>query len=107
DRSHHVRVNHSPRKICEFCGKGFRVKQELDIHKRFKCDFCEKKFISKTNMYAHLRIHTNYQCRKCGIPCGSAKAWKEHRCEGKMKLTDTILLKARSLSEGNILSEEK
>ncbi|CAG7823248.1 unnamed protein product [Allacma fusca] len=119
DRGYHMRTVHE-RKACEFCGKEFNFKAELDQHRRynhtgetpysctlcdkkykskpdlnyhmathtgeykFQCEYCEKKFISKANMHAHVRIHTNHQCRKCGVTCGSAKAWKKHNCQWKL-----------------------
>ncbi|CAG7820668.1 unnamed protein product [Allacma fusca] len=128
DRSYHLMTAHCVKRKCEYCGKEFKLKAELDQHRRYKhtgespfsctlcdrkykskpdlnyhiathtgeykfqCEYCEKKFISKANMHAHVRIHTNHQCRKCGVTCGSAKAWKEHPCEWKTNTGDIEFL---------------
>lgn len=65
---HHFLRQHTsdPRFVCDFCGKGFRVKHDLREHlkihqsresrMKFKCVFCPSEFLSKSAVKNHEHI---------------------------------------------------
>ncbi|XP_067636584.1 zinc finger protein ZFP2-like [Eurosta solidaginis] len=73
---------------CEICGKHFKKKWDLKIHKLFhsgekphKCDFCEKRFIKATYLSEHLRTHTGekpYKCKYCERCFATTGVLKKH-----------------------------
>ncbi|XP_067635464.1 zinc finger protein 91-like [Eurosta solidaginis] len=60
---------------CDICGKHFKTKWDLKIHKRIhsgekphKCDFCEMRFAQVASLSRHIRTHTGekpYKCKYC------------------------------------------
>ncbi|XP_054164862.1 zinc finger protein 382-like [Oppia nitens] len=67
--------------ICDWqnCGKRFRKKPHLDIHKnvhtgrRFPCDWpnCGKSFVRKYNLIEHRKLHSSVNPNVCEFPnCG-------------------------------------
>ncbi|XP_067637601.1 zinc finger protein 595-like isoform X4 [Eurosta solidaginis] len=60
---------------CDICGKHFKTKSVLNIHKLIhsgekphKCDLCEKRFAQATALTQHMRTHTGekpYKCKYC------------------------------------------
>ena len=61
--------------MCDFCGKGFSQKTNLNMHlhihsvpKNHKCEICEKAFIRKGDLDHHVNIHTHerkFTCDTC------------------------------------------
>ncbi|KAJ3661064.1 hypothetical protein Zmor_005485 [Zophobas morio] len=61
----HVRKMHggTKSKMCEFCGKGFHTKNQLNMHmmrkhtgeKRFRCSFCFHGVVTKSELDEHIR----------------------------------------------------
>jgi uncharacterized Zn-finger protein len=73
---YHINRVHNTRYICEFCGKGFGLLNELLNHERrhtgvrpYTCDFCNKAFHTKVAMSDHVMTHImphNLECDVCG-----------------------------------------
>ena len=67
--------NDKKQHICDTCGKGFKCKSILIIHKRihsgekpYNCDICVKRFIQKSHLTQHQLTHSGlkiYQCDVC------------------------------------------
>ena len=65
---HHLLRQHTsdPRFVCDFCGKGFRVKHDIREHlkihqsresrEKFRCEFCSSEFLSKSAVKNHEHI---------------------------------------------------
>ena len=58
--------------ICQTCGKGYRSKEGLTLHKqthrgvRFNCPLCDMHFAQNSSMRRHLKdIHKSKQCNVC------------------------------------------
>ena len=55
--------------ICEFCGKIFKSKENLNYHirnkvcenKKFACKYCGNKFASRISMYRHGRLYCKFK----------------------------------------------
>lgn len=76
ESSGHRRVKNGPlRRECEYCGKTFIKRNQLERHKRihtgdkpFKCEICEKSFTQKNTLQMHQKHHTGdrpYNCSYC------------------------------------------
>ena len=59
---------------CQFCGKKFHEKSDLEDHKEthigesHTCTYCEKSFAKKIVLHAHLKSHLGekkFQCPEC------------------------------------------
>ncbi|CAH1983901.1 unnamed protein product [Acanthoscelides obtectus] len=88
----HTRYIHNNRNvICEECGKKFKTKYYLDLHRNkvhtgtrnFKCDTCGKAFFTKADLWKHDRkTHKKmrpYICEYCKTGFSSQYALKTHR----------------------------
>ena len=64
--------------LCSECGKSFKRKDRLKIHKQihtgvksFKCNMCEKFFSRKDILKEHSRVHIGDRPHKCNV-CGKS-----------------------------------
>ena len=63
-------------------------KRKRLLPKKFKCQFCGKGFVQKANMQAHERIHTGerpYKCQFCNEGFVQLTRKKQHESTCKMK----------------------
>ncbi|XP_028040279.1 zinc finger protein 37 homolog [Bombyx mandarina] len=85
----HMQRHNGCRYICESCGKGFPVFNELNIHKvtrhgtgqYVECNHCQYKAPCKFKLIEHLRLHTGerpFTCEKCGLTFRRRAIWKKH-----------------------------
>lgn len=81
-RSHHKECKQVQNKLslCDFCGKGFTTKTNLQVHRQihgsgsklvFECFMCKRQFQSKKSLKQHiLQKHVDdkpkFQCDACG-----------------------------------------
>ncbi|KAG5882115.1 hypothetical protein JTB14_016878 [Gonioctena quinquepunctata] len=92
-RSHmyHHRKTSTEEYLCEECGKSYKVKYKLYLHKQnvhlglrnFKCEICGKRFFTRGDKMSHVRkTHEKLRphvCEFCKVGFSSAYALKTHR----------------------------
>ncbi|KAK2159849.1 hypothetical protein LSH36_145g07000 [Paralvinella palmiformis] len=75
----HMYIHGDHRHICQQCGKGFHIKDNMNKHirivhekndgKMWRCSYCSKEFLVKGNLTQHIRgIHLKqfpFTCSKC------------------------------------------
>ncbi|XP_023955076.2 zinc finger protein 91 [Bicyclus anynana] len=87
--NHHMQRHTGCRYICEHCGKGFPVLNELQVHQVTKhdtgpylqCSHCPFKAPRKFDLIEHERIHSGerpYTCEKCGLTFRRRGIWRKH-----------------------------
>ena len=81
--------------VCEECGEGFKIKNELNKHfqihdkgKIFSCSLCPKTYTKRSSYEVHLRRHEiikNRTCEECGEVCRDMKkiAWHMRKVHGQ------------------------
>ncbi|XP_034826315.1 zinc finger protein Paris-like [Maniola hyperantus] len=86
---HHMQRHQGCRYICEHCGKGFPILNELQMHQVTKhgtgpylqCSQCHFKAPRKLDLIEHIRLHTGerpYTCDQCGLTFRRREIWRKH-----------------------------
>ena len=76
--------------ICEICGKKFRTKSHMVVHKQavhqnkqeFMCNLCPKSFSHMRYLQSHIKRHNSVQrfrCATCGVTYKDLNTLKVHR----------------------------
>ena len=78
-----------PTNRCEFCGKGFQWRYQLESHilthtgeKPLTCEECGKSFAQRNGLQTHIKaVHTlirPHKCDMCNVTCVTKAALKRH-----------------------------